>query len=87
MYNGSNGNWSKLGNLIGRHWLNSVIQLNGVIYSTTLSGQIERIELSDSMITNSKIISSGPTDSSVWKPVLFPSDRFDCSETEGSSIL
>jgi len=103
IYSGSSGRWSKLGNLKGNHIFNSVIQLNGVIYSTTYPWNnyyptsttanywqttespenlylygIERIELSGTEIT-SKMISHHPTNNQLFRPVLFPSDGYQCS--------
>jgi len=96
MYNGSTGNWSKLGNLKGNHVYNTVIQLNGIIYSTTQNNDytttptywttespenskgIERIEILGTEIT-SRMIASTPTNYEIRRPVLFPSDRYQCS--------
>ena len=77
--------------------LNTVIQLNGIIYSTigqnnyyvttptywttsspeNLKG-IERIEIIGTEVT-SRIIASTPSNYETRRPVLFPSDRYECS--------
>ena len=69
---------------------NTVIQLNGIIYSTTLdyenpvdSQGIERIELVGTEIT-SKMIAFTPSNYAIYRPVMFPSDRYQCSTPEGS---
>ena len=75
--------WLELGNLKGQHLFNSVIQMNGAIFSTTYQGGIERIELTGDSAMSSRIIAQKmENNNDVYRrPLLFPTDGFDCSVT------